>query len=138
MRAMGLDVGSVTVGIALSDPLKMIASSYKVIRYEEENDALFQEIVKIAIENEVDTIVVGMPYLLNKDESESCQRSKRFIQKLQSFVAMPILAIDERFTTTSAQKALLTFDVKRKKRREVVDKVAAALILQNYLDTKCH
>ena len=85
MRTMGLDVGSVTVGIALSDPLKIIASSYDVLKYEVENTELFDKIISIAKNNDVDLIVVGMPYLLNKDKSESCQRSKRFIDKIKEY-----------------------------------------------------
>ena len=88
MRTMGLDVGSVTVGIALSDPLKIIASSYDVLKYEVENTELFDKIISIAKNNDVDLIVVGMPYLLNKDKSESCQRSQRFIDKLKVYKYM--------------------------------------------------
>ena len=78
MRAMGLDIGSVTVGVSLSDGLKMIASSYTVIRYEEENDDLFKKIVEIIKEEEVDEVIVGMPYHMNGDFSLGCERTRRF------------------------------------------------------------
>ena len=134
MRAMGLDIGSVTVGVSLSDGLKMIASSYTVIRYEVENDALYQQIVDIIKEEEVDEVVVGMPYHMNGDFSVGCERSRRFIEGIKKLVDVKIIEIDERMSTVSAQSALLTFDVSRKKRKQVVDKVAATVILQTYLD----
>lgn len=134
MRAMGLDIGSVTVGVALSDGLKMIASSYTVIRYEEENDELIRKIVAIIKEQEVDVVVIGMPYHMNGDSSEGCERSKRFADKIQELCPIKIVEMDERLSTVSAQKTLLQFDVSRKKRKKVVDKVAATVILQNYLD----
>ncbi len=134
MRAMGLDIGSVTVGVSLSDGLKMIASSYTVIRYEIENEELYKKIVDIIKEEEVDEVIVGMPYHMNGDFSVGCERSKRFIEGIKKIIDVKIIEIDERMSTVSAQNALLTFDVSRKKRKQVVDKVAATVILQTYLD----
>ena len=134
MRAMGLDIGSVTVGVSLSDGLKMIASSYTVIRYEVENEDLYKKIVDIIKEEEVDEVVVGMPYHMNGDFSVGCERSRRFIEGIKKIIDVKIIEIDERMSTVSAQNALLTFDVSRKKRKQVVDKVAATVILQTYLD----
>ena len=134
MRAMGLDIGSVTVGVSLSDGLKMIASSYTVIRYEAENEELYQKIVDIIKEEEVDEVIVGMPYHMNGDFSVGCERSRRFIEGIKKIIDVKIIEIDERMSTVSAQNALLTFDVSRKKRKQVVDKVAATVILQSYLD----
>ncbi len=134
MRAMGLDIGSVTVGVSLSDGLKMIASSYTVIRYEVENEELYQKIVDIIKEEEVDEVIVGMPYHMNGDFSVGCERSRRFIEGIKKIIDVKIIEIDERMSTVSAQNALLTFDVSRKKRKQVVDKVAATVILQSYLD----
>lgn len=136
MRAMGLDIGSVTVGVSLSDGLKMIASSYTVIRYEQENEALFKQIVDIIKEQEVDEVVVGMPYHMNGDFSVGCERTRRFEEKIKELIDIKIIEIDERMSTVSAQNALLTFDVSRKKRKQVVDKVAATVILQTYLDRR--
>jgi len=136
MRAMGLDIGSVTVGVSLSDGLKMIASSYTVIRYEIENEELYQKIVDIIKEEEVDEVIVGMPYHMNGDFSVGCERSRRFIEGIKKIIDVKIIEIDERMSTVSAQNALLTFDVSRKKRKQVVDKVAATVILQSYLDRK--
>ena len=136
MRAMGLDIGSVTVGVSLSDGLKMIASSYTVIRYEIENEELYKKIVDIIKEEEVDEVIVGMPYHMNGDFSVGCERSKRFIEGIKKLIDVKIIEIDERMSTVSAQNALLTFDVSRKKRKQVVDKVAATVILQSYLDRK--
>ena len=134
MRAMGLDIGSVTVGVSLSDGLKMIASSYTVIRYEEENDDLFKKIVEIIKEEEVDEVIVGMPYHMNGDFSLGCERTRRFEDGIRKFIDIKFVEIDERMSTVSAHNALLTFDVSRKKRKQVVDKVAATVILQSYLD----
>ena len=134
MRALGLDIGSVTVGVSLYDGLKMIASSYTVIRYEIENEELYKKIVDIIKEEEVDKVIVGMPYHMNGDFSVGCERSKRFIEGIKKLIDVKIIEIDERMSTVSAQNALLTFDVSRKKRKQVVDKVAATVILQTYLD----
>lgn len=134
MRAMGLDIGSVTVGVSLSDGLKMIASSYTVIRYEVENEDLYKKIVDIIKEEEVDEVIVGMPYHMNGDFSVGCERSRRFIEGIKKLIDVKFVEIDERMSTVSAHNALLTFDVSRKKRKQVVDKVAATVILQSYLD----
>ena len=136
MKAMGLDIGSVTVGVALSDSLKMIANAYTVIRYQEENEEVIQKIIDIINQNEVDEVIIGMPYHMNKDESEGCLRSKRFKEMILMKKEIKIIFMDERLSTVSAQRSLLNFDVSRKNRKKVVDKVAAAIILQNYLDTK--
>lgn len=136
MKALGLDIGSVTVGIALSDSLKMFASAYSVIRYEEENDELFKQIVDIIKKEDVDVVVVGMPYHMNGDFSLGCERTRRFEEKIKQLIDIEIVEIDERMSTVTAQNALLTFDVSRKKRKQVVDKVAASVILQNYLDRR--
>ncbi len=136
MKALGLDIGSVTVGIALSDSLKMFASAYSVIRYEEENDDLFKQIVDIIKKEDVDVVVVGMPYHMNGDFSLGCERTRRFEEKIKQLIDIEIVEIDERMSTVTAQNALLAFDVSRKKRKQVVDKVAASVILQNYLDRR--
>ena len=134
MRAMGLDIGSVTVGVSLSDGLKMIASSYTVIRYEQENEELFQKIVDIIKKEEVDELIVGMPYHMNGDFSLGCERTRRFEEQIKKLIDIKIVEVDERMSTVTAQNALLSFDVSRKKRKQVVDKVAATVILQTYLD----
>lgn len=136
MRAMGLDIGSVTVGVSLSDGLKMIASSYTVIRYEQENEELFQKIVDIIKKEEVDEVIVGMPYHMNGDFSLGCERTRRFEEQIKKLIDIKIVEVDERMSTVTAQNALLSFDVSRKKRKQVVDKVAATVILQSYLDRK--
>lgn len=136
MRALGLDIGSVTVGVALSDSLKMFASSLTVIRYEQEDENLFKQIVDLIKENEVDEVVVGMPYHMNGDFSLGCERTRRFEEKIKSLIDIKIIEIDERLSTVSAQNVLLQFDVSRKKRKQVVDKVAASVILQTYLDRR--
>ena len=136
MRAMGLDIGSVTVGVSLSDGLKMIASSYTVIRYEQENEELFQKIVDIIKQEEVDEVIVGMPYHMNGDFSLGCERTRRFEEQIKKLIDIKIVEVDERMSTVTAQNALLSFDVSRKKRKQVVDKVAATVILQSYLDRK--
>ena len=136
MKALGLDIGSVTVGIALSDSLKMFASAYSVIRYEEENDELFKQIVDIIKKEDGDVVVVGMPYHMNGDFSLGCERTRRFEEKIKQLIDIEIVEIDERMSTVTAQNAFLAFDVSRKKRKQVVDKVAASVILQNYLDRR--
>lgn len=136
MRAMGLDVGSVTVGVSLSDELKMIANSYTVIRYSEENDELFDSIIEIIKEKDVDVVVIGMPYHMNYDKSIGTERSIHFKEEIQKRIDIKVELVDERLSTVTAQHSLISANMQRKKRKQVVDKIAAAIILQNYLDMK--
>lgn len=136
MRYLGLDLGSKTLGIAVSDATGMIASNYGVIRHNEEYCSLIPKISAIINEKKVDEIVLGLPKNMNNTIGEKGNLSIWFQHELEEKLKLPVHLIDERLTTVQAQHLLLQNDTSRKKRRQVVDGVAATIILQSYLDQK--
>lgn len=136
MRIMGLDYGSVTVGVAISDALRLTAQGIEIIRRKEENKLrpTLRRIEELAAEYEVDTIVVGYPKNMNNTEGIRAEKSKEFAKMLHRRLGLPVVMWDERLTTVAANNAMLEADLSRKKRHEAVDMVAAVLILQGYLD----
>lgn len=136
-RIMGLDFGSVTVGVAISDELLITAQPIEVIRRKQENKlrqtlARIEELIK---EYEVGLIVLGNPKNMNNTEGERVEKSKEFAVMLERRTGLEVVMWDERLTTVAAHGAMLEADISRKKRASVVDKVAAVLILQGYLDS---
>lgn len=137
MRIMGLDVGSKTVGVALSDELGWTAQGLETIRInEEENMFGFDEIGKIINEYNVDKVVVGMPKNMNGTIGPRGEASRFYGEKLEELFRVPIVYWDERLTTMAAERVLLEADVSRKKRKKVIDKMAAVMILQGFLDSQ--
>lgn len=137
MRTLGLDVGTKTIGVALSDELGWTAQGLETIRRDEEvpnND--FLKIANLVQMHDVETIVVGLPKNMNGTIGPSGERSKQFANELKSYVSCEIVLWDERLTTVAAERMLISADVKRKKRKQVIDKMAAVMILQGYLDYK--
>ncbi len=134
MRYLGLDLGSRTLGIAISDATGFIASSYKTIRHNEEYDKLLEEVVNIVKEKEIEGIVLGFPKNMNNTIGPKGELSLEFKEKLEKLVDIPVYLQDERLTTKSATDLLITGNVSRKDRKKVVDSVAATIILQSYLD----
>src|SRR5699024_523814 len=135
MRILGLDVGSKTIGVAVSDALKMTAQGITTIEWNENDmssaDRALKEIID---EYEVNEIVVGLPKHMNGSIGERGEISKIYANRLHKTFNLPVHLIDERLTTVAAEKTLLEADVSRKKRGKVIDKMAAVMILQNYLD----
>ena len=136
MRYLGLDLGSRTLGMALSDKTGLIASSYQVVRHNEDYDYLIEIIRKTVQEKEVDEIVLGLPKNMDNSIGEKGKLSEVFQVKLEDALQIPVHLIDERLTTVEAQHILLENDTSRKKRKKVVDAVAATIILQSFLDKK--
>ena len=134
MRYLGLDLGSRTLGIAVSDKTGFIASSYKTIRHNEEYDMLLDEVKKIVDELEVDAIVLGFPKNMNNTIGPKGELSLEFKEKLEKIISIPVYLQDERLSTKSATDMLIQGNVSRKNRKKVVDSVAATIILQSYLD----
>lgn len=134
-RKMGLDLGDVNIGIAFSDPLCMFASGFENYRRRELNLDL-DYIVSLVKQKDVDTIVVGLPLNMDGTKGERVQKTYDFCAELAKKTDVPIVYVDERLTTVSAQKLLISADVRREKRKTVVDKIAACIILQSYLDRK--
>lgn len=131
-RILGLDVGSVRVGVALSDPLGMTAQPLEVIERRSTNP--FQRIAALVAEHEVRRIVVGNPLRLNGESGLAAQAVDKFVGELRRHVAVPMELWDERMSTAQAERVMVTAGARRDKRKQAIDKVAAALILQSYLD----
>ena len=135
MRAIGLDLGSKTLGIAQSDLLKMVANPVETYRFEEDDyeDAL-QYTLKFIKENQVDEVVLGLPKHMNGDVGIRGNLSIEFKDKILENIDVKVILWDERCTSMQANKILIKGDVSRKKRKQVIDKMAAVIILQSYLD----
>ena len=137
MRVMGLDVGSKTVGIAVSDELGWTAQGLKTLKINEEKQEFgFEEIGQLIKEYQVDTVVIGFPKNMNGTIGPRGEASKQYAAEIENRFAVPTVLWDERLTTMAAERVLLEADVSRKKRKKVIDKMAAMMILQGYLDSK--
>lgn len=134
MRYLGLDLGSRTLGIAISDASGIIASSYGIIRHNEEYDMLIDRIRDLVIEKKVDEIVLGLPKNMNNTLGEKAKLSYEFKKKLEDKLNIKVHLVDERLTTKQATDLLILNDTSRKKRKKVIDSMAATIILQSYLD----
>lgn len=137
MKYLGLDLGSRTLGLAVSDKTGMIASSLKTIRHNEEYDLLLSEIKKIVDELEIEAIVLGFPKNMNNTIGPKGELSLEFKEKLETTLKdIPIYLQDERLTTKQATDILIKGNTSRKNRKKVVDSLAATIILQSYLDRR--
>ena len=136
MRAMSLDVGTKTIGIATSDLMWMIANGIETIRRTSvERD--FTRIGELIKEHEVSTLVVGYPKNMNGSIGERAQICEAFAEELRNrFPACKVVLWDERLSTVAAEKVLVDADMRRNKRKKIIDMMAAVVILQNYLDSK--
>lgn len=138
MKIMGLDFGSRTVGVAISDSLLMTAQGVEIIRRKEENK-LRQTLARIEaliLENEVTEIVLGLPKNMNATEGERVELTMDFKEKLERRTGLPVHLWDERLTTVAADKAMMEAGIRRENRKDYVDMIAATLILQGYLDRR--
>lgn len=136
MRSMSLDVGTRTIGIAVSDLLGMIAGGVETIRRTtiEKDYARIAELIR---EHEVDTLVVGYPKNMNGTVGERGEACAAMAEELKvRFPGVSVVLWDERLSTVAAEKVLVDADMRRKKRKQVIDMMAAVVILQNYLDSK--
>ena len=137
MRCLGLDLGTKTLGIAISDKLNMIASPFKVIRWDgEDYNLLFKELDSIIEENNITDIALGLPKNMNNSLGFAAERSLKFKEELEKKYKLKIVMIDERLSTVEATNYLLEADMSREKRKKVVDGVAASIILDTYLKMK--
>ena len=136
MRVMGLDVGSKTVGVAISDPLGFTAQGVEIIKINAEAKEFgFDRLGELVKEYQVDKFVVGLPKNMNNTEGPRVEASKAYGDKIKEIFNLPVDYQDERLTTVQAERMLVEqADVSRDKRKKVIDKLAAQLILQNYLD----
>lgn len=136
MRILGLDYGTKTTGVAVSDPLGWTAQGVEIIRRQEEehHKATLNRIAEICEQYKVEKIVLGLPKNMNNTIGERGEKTLLFKEKLEAKLKLPVVTWDERLSTVAAESVLLEADVSRKKRKNVIDKLAATIILQNYLD----
>jgi putative pre-16S rRNA nuclease len=135
MRVMALDVGDKTIGVAVSDALQLTAQSRPTLRRKDLASDI-ELLRRLAVENEVHEIVVGQPLHMNGNESPQSQKVGRFADELRKVINLPIIFWDERLTSFEAEQHLQEMGLNWRQRREQVDKVAAMIILQNYLDSR--
>jgi len=133
MRIMGLDIGSHTIGIAISDELGMTAQGLRTIRRRSMGEDL-QEMMVIIDEYKIEKIVVGLPKNMDGTLGKQAEIVFQWITDVKKKIHLPVVTWDERLSTVGASKILLEADLSRKKRKKVIDKLAAVLILQGYLD----
>ena len=138
MRLLGLDVGSKTVGVAMSDETQLIASGLTTIPIDEATENFgMRAMKKLVREHEIGGFVVGLPKNMNNTAGERVEKSRAYGVRLEQKFDLPVAYLDERLTTVQAERMLVEeADVRREKRAEVIDMLAATLILQNYLDRK--
>lgn len=137
MRIMGLDVGSRTVGVAVSDLLGWTAQGVEIIKInEDEGDFGYERVAELCKEYAVQKIVVGLPKNMNNSIGFRAEASIAYAEALKEKIGLPVDFQDERLTTVQAERMLVSEgDVSRKKRKKVIDKLAAVILLQNYLDS---
>ncbi len=133
MRIMGLDMGSHTIGLAISDESGLIAQSLETIRRRSTEEDL-KEITRVIDQFKIEKIVVGLPKNMNGTLGKQAEMVLEWIEGLKKRISLPVVTWDERLTTVGATKILLEADLSRKKRKKVIDQLAAALILQGFLD----
>ena len=136
MRIMGLDYGSKTVGVAISDPLFITAQGIEIIRREDENKLrrTLARIEELIVEYEVSEIVLGLPKHMNDTIGERAELSLEFKEKLERRTGLSVTMWDERLTTAAADRAMMEAGIRREQRKDHVDKIAAVFILQGFLD----
>lgn len=134
-RVLGLDLGTKTLGLAISDITKTIATTYKTIRFNsEEYDVLLPELKEIIDKENITLLVLGFPKNMNNTIGPRGEATLEFKKKLEDYLNIEVIMQDERLSTVSAINVMLEADISRKKRKEKVDSVAANIILQTYLD----
>ncbi len=137
MRIMGLDVGSKTVGVAVSDALGWTAQGIETVKIDEANGEFgIERIAELVNEYAITEFVVGFPKNMNNTVGPRGEASENYKKLLEETFSLPVKLWDERLTTMAAERMLIDADVSRKKRKQVIDKMAAVMILQGYLDSK--
>lgn len=140
MRIMGLDYGSKTIGVAISDPLGLTAQGIEIIRREDENKLRksLRRIEELISEYQVEEIVLGFPKNMDNTIGDRAQKSLELKEMLERRCGLPVIMWDERLTTVEANRTLMESGVRRENRSKYVDMIAAVFILQGYLDAKAN
>ena len=135
MRCLGLDLGSKTLGIAISDRTNLIASVYTTLRFNDEDyNSLIEPLREIILKEEIDTLVLGLPKNMNNTLGERAMITLEFKNMLEKEFGLRVVMEDERLTSVSANNILISADMSRNKRKKKVDGIASEIILQGYLD----
>ncbi len=133
-RLLGVDYGDVRIGLALSDPMHVICSPHDVVQHAD-NRSSAREIVRICEEQDVELIVVGLPLNMDGSSGAAVEKVMAFVKQFKKLTDIPVITWDERMTTITAQQALIEGNVRREKRKLHVDKLAAQIMLQHYMDS---
>ncbi|KXY25508.1 Holliday junction resolvase [Bacillus cereus] len=137
MRILGLDVGTKTVGVAISDEMGWTAQGLETIKINEERGHFgFDRISELVKQYNVDKIVVGLPKNMNGTIGPRGEACQQFAENLRELLQLDVVMWDERLSTMAAERLLISADVSRRKRKQVIDKMAAVVILQGFLDSK--
>ena len=137
MRYLGLDLGTKTLGISLSDKLGLIASFYKTIEFKDEDyNSLIEPLKEIVKENDIKTIVLGLPKNMNNSLGFAAERSMNFKKIIEENIEVEVILEDERLSSVEANNIMISEDLSRKKRKKKVDALASSIILQRYLDRR--
>ena len=134
MKVVGIDLGTRRIGVAVSDPGQVIASPYEVIARAAGRDEDHRAIARVVADVEAERVVVGLPLSLDGREGPAARSARQEIEELEMVLDVPVEAYDERLTTVSADRSMMALRMKADARRKVVDKVAAAVMLQSWLD----
>lgn len=136
MRIMGLDFGSKTVGVAVSDALLVTAQGVEIVRRKSQGKLrqTLARIEELIADYEVEEIVLGYPKHMNNTEGERCEKTKEFKELLEKRCHLPVILWDERLTTVEADRTMMESGIRRENRKQYVDQIAAVFILQGYLD----
>ena len=135
MRYLGLDLGSKTLGIAMSDKTQTIANVYKTLYFETDDyDSLLEPLQKIIEENNIQKLILGYPLNMNGSIGERAEITLEFKKKLEEKFHLEVILQDEKLTSVISNQVLISADISRRKRKKKVDGIAASLILQSYLD----
>ena len=137
MQILGLDFGSKTVGVAVSDELMLTAQGLEIVRRQSPNKLrqTLARIEQIVTEYQVERIVLGYPKNMNNTEGERCEKTKEFAQMLERRTGLSVVLWDERLTTGAADRHMMESGIRRENRKQYVDEIAAVFILQGYLDS---
>ncbi len=135
MKYLGLDLGTKTLGLAMSDKLGILSSPYKVLKYENINN-LIDELLDIIKKEDIDELVLGLPKNMNNSLGYASERSMNFKKLLEEKCDKKIHLVDERLSTVEAEKHLISTDTSRMKRKKIIDAYAASIILETYLNKR--
>ena len=138
MRALGIDLGTKRIGVAKSDPSGSLATPLCVLARSKDRGQLTRDLTELIDEWEIEVVVIGLPLSLDGSDSPSTRRARAEIRHLGDSLSVPVETYDERLTTVSADRMLREAEVDGRQRRQVIDMVAAAVILQNWLDQHHH